>query len=167
LLGDTVESVREFDARTQRSISPVQRTTLLPLTEWSVRRRKSGFEPRHLGNASYFGPSGEPGPSTLFELQKVRCGRSCSSMNRKSCGIAAEKHLTAATENYERHGHANSPAASHYFWSEAEFAAALEKTSQIHIEQLALGIGSTPQFELSSRPSARFHGDVVALYGRT
>jgi len=39
------------------------------------------------------------------------------------------------------------------------------KTSQIHIEQLALGIGSTPQFELSSRPSARFHGDVVACMG--
>ena len=33
LLGDTVESVREFDARTQRSIAPVVRTTLLPLTE--------------------------------------------------------------------------------------------------------------------------------------
>src|ERR1700681_148770 len=36
LLGDTVESVREFDPRTQRSIAPVQRTTLLPLTEWNV-----------------------------------------------------------------------------------------------------------------------------------
>src|SRR5260370_17564526 len=78
---------------------------------------------------------------------------------------AATKHLAAATENYERHGRANSPAASHYFWSEEEFVAALEKTSQIHIEQLALGIGSTPQFELSSRPSSRFHGDVVACMG--
>src|SRR5438046_184194 len=36
LIGDSVESVREFDARTQRSIAPVVRTTLLPLTEWSV-----------------------------------------------------------------------------------------------------------------------------------
>ena len=36
LLGDTVESVREFDPRTQRSISPVVRTTILPLAEWSV-----------------------------------------------------------------------------------------------------------------------------------
>ena len=33
LLGDAVESVREFDARTQRSIAPVVRTTLLPLAE--------------------------------------------------------------------------------------------------------------------------------------
>src|SRR6266478_3516382 len=36
LLGDSVESVREFDPRTQRSIAPVQRTTLLPLMEWAV-----------------------------------------------------------------------------------------------------------------------------------
>src|SRR5712672_1979753 len=36
LLGDTVESVREFDPRTQRSVAPVVRTTLLPLTEWAV-----------------------------------------------------------------------------------------------------------------------------------
>src|SRR5439155_3587142 len=41
--------------------------------------------------------------------------------------LPISKHLAAATENYERHGHANSPAASHYFWTEEQFAAALEK----------------------------------------
>ena len=66
---------------------------------------------------------------------------------------------------YERHGHANSPAPSHYFWTEEQIAAALAKTSQIHLEQLALSIGSAPQFGISSRPSARFHGDVVACMG--
>src|SRR6266403_386809 len=163
LLGDSVESVREFDARTQRSIAPVVRTTLLPLTEWSV----PAPEKADLNNAawetpSYFGSSGEPGTSTLFELAESSLRPIVFLDEPQILREAAEKHLTAATENYERHGHANSPAASHYFWSEAEFAAALEKTSQIHVEQLALGIGSTPQFELSSRPSARFHGDVVA-----
>src|ERR1700745_2509352 len=44
-------------------------------------------------------------------------------------------------------------------------AAALGKTSQIHLEQLALSIGSTPQFEVASRPSTRFHCDVVACMG--
>jgi len=38
LLGDTVESVREFDPRTQRSVAPVNKTTILPLAEWSVSR---------------------------------------------------------------------------------------------------------------------------------
>jgi len=33
----------------------------------------------------------------------------------------------AATENYERHGHANSPEVTHYFWSEAEWERALVK----------------------------------------
>ena len=75
---------------------------------------------------------------------------------------AATKHLAQAIENYERHGHANAPTAEHYFWTEAQFATALEKTSQINLEQLALSIGSIPQFELPSRPSSRFHGDVVA-----
>jgi transcription-repair coupling factor (superfamily II helicase) len=164
LLGDAVESVREFDPRTQRSIAPVVRTTLLPLTEWSVPgTQRTGLDDSASWDApSFFGPAGEPGPSTLFELAESSLRPIVFLDEPQTLREAAAKHLAAATENYERHGRANSPATSHYFGSEEEFAAALQKTSQIHIEQLALGIGSVPQFELSSRPSARFHGDVVA-----
>jgi transcription-repair coupling factor (superfamily II helicase) len=167
LLGDTVESVREFDPRTQRSIAPVQRTTLLPLTEWYV----SAPEKPDLNDSgawetpSLFGPVGESGPSTLFDLKESSLRPIVFLDEPQMLRETAAKYLASATENYERHGHANSPAASHYFWSEEEFAGALEKTSQIHLEQLALGIGSSHQFELSSRPSTRFHGDVVACMG--
>ena len=64
LLGDTVESVREFDARTQRSIAPVVRTLLLPLTEWSVPGE--GTEPWNL--PAYWGPKENAGQNSLFEL---------------------------------------------------------------------------------------------------
>jgi transcription-repair coupling factor (superfamily II helicase) len=166
LLGDTVESVREFDPRTQRSIAPVQRTTLLPLTEWSVPPpEKVDLHVAAWETPSFFGPTSEPGSSNLFDLAESSLRPIVFLYEPQTLREAAAKHLAAATENYERHGRANSPAASHYFWSEEEFVAALEKTSQIHIEQLALGIGSTPQFELSSRPSARFHGAVVACMG--
>src|SRR5947207_3437714 len=166
LLGDTVESVREFDPRTQRSIAPVVRTTFLPLAEWAVPAPdQTNLNEASWEAPSYFGPAGEPGTSTLFELAESSLRPIVFLDEPQSLRDAAAKHLAAATENYERHGHANSPAASHYFWTEEQFAAALEKTSQIHIEQLALAIGSTPQFELSSRPSARFHGDVVACMG--
>jgi len=166
LLGDTVESVREFDPRTQRSIAPVVRTTFLPLAEWAVPAPdQTNLNEASWEAPSYFGPAGEPGTSTLFELAESSLRPIVFLDEPQSLREAAAKHLAAATENYERHGHANSPAASHYFWTEEQFAAALEKTSQIHIEQLALAIGSTPQFELSSRPSARFHGDVVACMG--
>jgi transcription-repair coupling factor (superfamily II helicase) len=167
LLGDTVESVREFDPRTQRSIAPVQRTTLLPLTEWAI----PGPEKTDLNisnaweNPSFFGPAGAAGTSSLFELAESSLRPIVFLDEPQLLREAVAKHLTAATENYERHGQANSPSASHYFWTEREFSASLEKTSQIHTDQLALSIGSTPQFELSSRPSARFHGDVVACMG--
>ncbi len=34
LLGDTIESIRAYDPNTQRSTNPVERATLLPLTEF-------------------------------------------------------------------------------------------------------------------------------------
>jgi transcription-repair coupling factor (superfamily II helicase) len=167
LLGDTVESVREFDARTQRSIAPVVRTTLLPLTEWAVPapENTAGQDSSDWEAVTAFGPSGEPGSASLFELSESSLRPIVFLDEPQKLRETAEKHLAAAAEIYERHGHANSPPASHYFWNEEQIAAALSKTSQIHLEQLALGVGSTRLFEISSRPSARFHGDVVACMG--
>jgi transcription-repair coupling factor (superfamily II helicase) len=164
LLGDTLESVREFDARTQRSVAPVVRTTVLPLTEWAVppiaNASSSNGEPWDLLGS--FGPKGEAGQSALFELAESSLKPVVFLDEPAALREAAAKHLGSAVENYERHGQANSPNAQHYFWTAEQFAAALEKTSQVNLEQLALSIGSTNQFELASRPSARFHGDVVA-----
>src|SRR3984893_17853472 len=165
LLGDTVESVREFDPRTQRSIAPVVRTTLLPLTEWSVPApdRSQGDEEAAWENPSFFGPPSEAGESALFELSESSLRPIVFLDEPSALREAATKHLATATENYERYGHANAPTAEHYFWTETQFVSALEKASQVNLEQLALSIGVMPQFELPSRPSSRFHGDVVAF----
>jgi transcription-repair coupling factor (superfamily II helicase) len=167
LLGDTVESVREFDARTQRSIAPVVRTTLLPLVEWAVPLPEAALaaDSPDGERASAFGPPSEPATASLFELSESTLRPIVFLDEPQRLREAAQQHLAAATEVYERQGRANSPPASHYFWSEEQVAAALAKTSQIHLEQLALRIGETPQFEISSRPSARFHGNVVACMG--
>jgi transcription-repair coupling factor (superfamily II helicase) len=164
LLGDTVESVREFDPRTQRSIAPVQRTTLLPLTEWNVAALVGATQSAAPSweATSFFGPSEQIGQSSLFELAESSLKPVVFLDEPQNLRDAAEKHLAQATAIYERHGSATAPSASHFFLNEQEFAAALAKTSQAHFEQLAVNIGSSPQFELSSRPSSRFHGDVVA-----
>src|SRR5207302_11467965 len=77
LLGDTVESVREFDARTQRSIAPVVRTTLLPLTEWAVRpldnREAEGSLKWESGPA--YGPCVGAGSASLFDLSDISVRR--------------------------------------------------------------------------------------------
>jgi transcription-repair coupling factor (superfamily II helicase) len=167
LLGDTVASVREFDPRTQRSVAPVVRTTLLPLTEWSVpaAQGSAAADEPAWDTPSFFGPRGEPGSSSLFELAESSLRPIVFLDEPATLRDAAAKHLAGAVENYERHGHANAPPAEHYFWTEPQFASALEKSSQVNLEQLALNIGATPQFELPSRPSPRFHGDVVACMG--
>jgi transcription-repair coupling factor (superfamily II helicase) len=171
LLGDTVESVREFDPRTQRSIAPVQRTTILPLTEWNVAALVSTTYAGSQSTApsweatSFFGPSEQSGQSSLFELSESSLKPVVFLDEPQNLRDAAEKHLAQATAVYERHGSATAPSASHFFLNEEEFAAALAKTSQAQLEQLAVNIGSAPQFELSSRPSSRFHGDVVACMG--
>ena len=164
LLGDTVESVREFDPRTQRSISPVVRTTLVPLTEWSVAapEKSAAGDEESWANPSFFGPRTQAGTSALFELAESSLRPVVFLDEPAALRDAAATHFAQAVENYERHGRADSPTAEHYFWTETQFASALEKGSQINLEQLALSIGSTPQWELSSRPSPRFHGDVVA-----
>jgi len=164
LLGDTVESVREFDPRTQRSIAPVVRTTFLPLTEWAagVQADVTGDESEYDEVPGFFGPRRNPGESSLFELAESSLRPIVFLDEPQMLRESAAKHLAAATETYERHGQATAPPASHYFWSEEEFAAGLEKTSAVQLEQLALSIGSSPHFELPSRPSPRFHGDVVA-----
>src|SRR5271165_3900400 len=164
LLGDTVESVREFDPRTQRSVAPVVRTTILPLTEWSFAPTitNADDEPSVWETPSYFGPSLPPGPASLFEIAESSLRPIIFLDEPQTLLEVAAKHLEAATANYERHGQANSPSATHFFWTPEELSAALRKGSEIELEQLAVGTGGGPQFELSSRPSARYHGDVVA-----
>jgi transcription-repair coupling factor (superfamily II helicase) len=167
LLGDTVESVREFDPRTQRSIAPVQRTTLLPLTEWNIATLVGATQSAAPSweATSFFGPFEQSGQSSLFELAESSLKPVVFLDEPQNLRDAAEKHLTRATEIYERHGSATAPSATHFFLNEEEFATTLAKTSQAHLEQLAVNIGSAPQFELSSRPSPRFHGDVVTCMG--
>jgi len=167
LLGDTVESVREFDPRTQRSVAPVVRTTLLPLTEWAVPSTDnlSAGDGAYGKGSPFFGPKTNPGQSALFELAESSLRPIIFLDEPAALREAAARHLASAVENYERHGQANSPTAEDYFWTEMQFSAALAKASQITLDQLALNIGSAPRFEIASRPSARFHGDVVACMG--
>ena len=161
LLGDMIESIREFDPRTQRSIAPVVRTVILPLTEWSVP--ESGGEAWDL--SAYWGPKSEAGTHSLFELAGSSLRPLVFVDEPKSVHQAAEKFLADASEIYERHGQADSPAGAHFFWGIEDVDGAIEKTSRVELEQLGLGSEGTSLHEISSRPSAVFHGDVVACVG--
>ncbi len=161
LLGDTVESVREFDARTQRSIAPVVRTTVLPLTEWAVPT--DATESWDL--PSYWGPKENAAQHNLLELSSSALKPIVFLDEPTTMLETARQFLVDATETYERHGHANSPTPDHFFWREENWQSALTNVSQIRLEELALDGAGTKSFSVSSRPSGRFHGDVVACVG--
>jgi transcription-repair coupling factor (superfamily II helicase) len=164
LLGDTIEGVREFDPRTQRSVAPVVKTTILPLAEWSVpapgSKEASEWEP-----IGWIGGSRDAGTTALLELAESSLKPLVFLDEPGNLREAARKHLQLATENYERHGQANSPEVSHYLWTEAELECAVGKASRVELEQLNLATDGGPRFELLSRPTPRFHGDVVACLG--
>jgi transcription-repair coupling factor (superfamily II helicase) len=164
LLGDTVESVREFDPRTQRSIAPVVKTTILPLGEWSVpapsSREAAEWEP-----GGWFGARNEPSGSALFELAESSLKPIVFLDEPEALREARKELLEAATENYERHGQANAPRVADFFWTEEQWEKGLNRTSRIELEQLYLAQSGGQRFELSARPSTRFHGDVVACLG--
>ena len=161
LLGDTVESVREFDARTQRSIAPVVRTTILPLTEWAVPA--DAAESWDL--PSYWGPKQDAAQHSLLELASSALTPIVFLDEPVAIVESARQFLADATETYERHGHTNSPTPDHFFWREENLQTALASVSQIQMEELALEVAAEKSFSISSRPSSRFHGDVVACVG--
>src|SRR5271156_3096677 len=120
LLGDTVESVREFDPRTQRSIAPVVRTTILPLAEWSVPAPGSQ-EAEEWEPGGWFGITKEPGASALFELAESSLKPIVFLDEPEILRETRKNLLEAATENYERHGQANAPQVTDFFWKEEQW----------------------------------------------
>src|SRR5580704_398712 len=164
LLGDTVESVREFDPRTQRSISPVNKTTILPLTEWSAPVPGSPQAANWAPNG-WFGGGKESGGSALFELAESSLKPLVFLDEPQSLHDAAKKFLESAAANYERYGRADSPEVPHFFWGLDDWERVLAKTSRMELDQLGLSQTGAQRFELISRASTRFHGDVVACFG--
>ena len=162
LLGDTVESVREFDPRTQRSIAPVVRTTLLPLTELLAAQPNVEERPMQFGI-----PLDQTQPRDIFSFE-------LSAHSHKPLvfldepGVLRELVASlpeAARSQYEKYGRGDSPDPSAFFWSEAEFSGRLDSQTRIDLEQLALASAEANRFELASRPCSRFHGGVVACMG--
>ena len=162
LLGDTVESVREFDPRTQRSIAPVNRTTVLPLTEWAVAQG-DGAEAWAL--PTYWGPASVAATKSLFELTPSSLEPVIFVDEPATLRPAVDALLAEATEAYERVGTATAPEAGTFYWQGEEFELALQLATRVELEQLGMSASEVARFHLSSRPSSRFHGDVVACVG--
>lgn len=166
LLGDTVESLREFDPRTQRSVAPVVHTTILPLTELAAPAGGTVSESSAGAYPAAFSDGASPrGENSLFDLSAQSLRPLLFLDEPGVLRDAAARHRGESAGLYEKHGRADAPEPSHFFWTEEEWAAQAAGASRVHLEQLALDTGAANWFELPSRPCSRFHGDVVACMG--
>src|SRR5262249_15313563 len=134
LLGDIVESVREFDPRTQRSVSPVVKTTILPLAEWSSPV-PGGPEGEAWESNGWYGGGKEAGARAFSELAEGSLRPVLFLDEPQSLREIAAEFLASAQAAYERHGRADSPEVGHYFWNLEEWERASTKTSRVELDQ--------------------------------
>jgi transcription-repair coupling factor (superfamily II helicase) len=176
LLGDTIESIRAFDPSTQRSTNPVERATLLPLTE-TLRhaavlervgvRADSGREDAEMPAGFYPGwefrefLEGERN-SVVFDLAT----EPLVVIDEASAVKAAEEKYRARLD--EAFEEAEDPLAEppgRYILSSEEWALALELFPRLVVEHLNIAQGGANSLAMQTQPTAHHHGNVAAFMG--
>ncbi len=174
LLGDTIESIRAFDPNTQRSTSPVERVTLLPLTEFphptevlqhSGARSSSGRDDEAIERGFYPGWEfreilREERNAVLFDL----AGDPLIVLDEPSALSAElEKFRGRLSKAYEEVEDPLAEPPDRYIYNEEEWQLALQLFPRLALEHLGLSQEGGATRNLQTQPTARYHGNVAAF----
>jgi transcription-repair coupling factor (superfamily II helicase) len=177
LLGDNIESIRAFDPNTQRSTNPVERATLLPLTE--IFRRSEVLERQYVSSSSGssgrgdgFAPAGfypgwefremphEDRPGVLFDLATDPL----VVLDEPSLlDSAVEKYRARLEEAFEKAEDPLAEPPARYILSEEEWSLALQLFPRLTVEQLGVSGEGAQALVLQTNPTTRYHGNVAAF----
>jgi transcription-repair coupling factor (superfamily II helicase) len=174
LLGDTIESIRAFDPNTQRSTNPMERATLLPLTEFP--RRAEVLQrlrvPAASGREDDEAPAGfypgwefqeillEDRKSTLFDL----AGDPLVIEDEPSLlQTAIEHYREKLQESFEAYESPVSEPPNRFLFDEEEWSLAMQLAPRLGVEHLGVATEDTPQSTLQTQPTTRYHGNVAAF----
>jgi transcription-repair coupling factor (superfamily II helicase) len=155
LLGDTVESIREFDPDTQRSVNPVTRVALPPLLE-SAKLPGSGGE---YPGAEETGAGEEAwGTQTLFDL----AARPLVILDEPSAlDESVQKFAERIAESSAANGEED--AAARFALKRGSFQEEIGKQQRLVMEQLSLD-GSGPRAgAVLTQTTQKYHGNVTAF----
>lgn len=180
LLGDTVESIREFDPDTQRSVRPVERATIPPLLE-AARNHSANGDGKGAGRGS-----GTAQLGTLFELaerplvileepQVLR--QAAESIRSRFEEEVADEATEAGGDGFgegdggasrrtnDRAGLIGEPL------DEAAWEAALEPLQKLELEELSLRTdsprGGAKLRGIRSQPTQKYHGNIATFMTET
>jgi transcription-repair coupling factor (superfamily II helicase) len=174
LLGDTIESIRAFDPNTQRSTNPMERATLLPLTEFP--RRAEVLQrlrvPAASGREDDEAPAGfypgwefqeillEDRKSTLFDLANDPLVIEDEPSLLKA---AIEQYRDKLRESFEAFESPVSEPPNRFIFDEEEWSLAMQLAPRLGVEHLGVATEDAPQRTLQTQPTTRYHGNVAAF----
>src|SRR5207245_790265 len=166
----------EYDPATQRSVVPVVRTTLLPLTEFPRRQEilervyargapdatdREWHEAGALPGWEFEAARLESSGNTLFQLS-AGPGRPLVVLDESDAlDEAAADCFSRLSGDGKNPGRAEDTA--ELFLSEEEWKEALESQQRLRLEHLSLRRRSTKAAELTTQPATRFHGNIPAF----
>jgi transcription-repair coupling factor (superfamily II helicase) len=179
LLGDTIESIRAFDANTQRSVSPVERATLLPLSEFvlgaeTLARQRVGaasvaeeplrddnqLPPGYYPGWEFRATAGAARPAVLCDL----AAEPVILEDEPSLLVEAiDKYRADLAEEFEEVEDPLAEPPGVYLLDAEEWALARQMAPRLGIEQLAIAESPDAARTLQTRPTTRYHGNVAAF----
>ena len=155
LLGDTVESLREFDPETQRSTGPVSRVILPPLTEFPFVGGAEGD-----GNGASSSAATETAAGvTLFDLREDTLVVFDEPEELAKKAEASRDRLTGDLAAL-----GNDDGANPLVLPEEQWKKALERRQRLNQEELALRRGEQEPRTLQVQPTSRYHGQIQAFW---
>jgi transcription-repair coupling factor (superfamily II helicase) len=175
LLGDTIESIRAFDPNTQRSTNPVERSTLLPLSEFPRRQEvltqarvqaSSGREDAETPEGFYPGwefraALAEKRDSVLFDLATEPL---IIEEEPSLLPAAVEKYRATLAKAFDEAEDPLAEPPTSYILSDEEWKLALQMAPRLGIEQLSIEVAEgQPARTLQTQPTTRYHGNVAAF----
>jgi transcription-repair coupling factor (superfamily II helicase) len=182
LLGDTIESIRAFDPSTQRSTNPVQRATLMPLTEFprltevlehlpvtvsSESSREDDSQPDEIPWRQ--APGFYPGWEFRAFLSRQRNGTVFDLVNEPaiiedepaSLAAAIEEHRSELAKAFERSDDPRAEPPECYVLDEEEWGLALQMAARLRLDRLEIeAVGASEEHATDSAASG--DGDTPA-----
>ncbi len=174
LLGDTIESIRAFDPNTQRSTNPVERATLLPLTEFPRRAEVLERLRVTVGSAREDGemPAGfYPGwefREILLEERKATLLDLASEPlivedEPALLGEAIEKYREKLKAEFDEADDPLAEPPGSYLIQDTEWQAAVRRAARLGLEHLSVTQEGSSERTLRTQPTTRYHGNVAAF----
>ena len=188
LLGDTIESIRAFDPNTQRSTNPVERATLMPLTEFPRRAEVLERMPVVAGSGrdddavpAGFYPGwefreflSEDRKATVFDLVAEPVVIEDEPALLKT---AVEQYRADLAKAFDEADEAPAGPPERYIFDEEEWSLARQLFPRLGLEQLAMEnnageTGATPNAApkadttprvLHTQSTTRYHGNVAVF----